>query len=45
MCFFDKSNNSTIVNTLKQLLNKREREKTFHRYPVNECIPKGYALQ
>jgi len=27
MCFFDKSNNSMIVNTLKQILNRREHEK------------------
>jgi len=26
MCFFDKSNNSKIVNALKQLLKRRERE-------------------
>jgi len=29
MCFFDKSYNSTTVNALKQLLNRREREKLF----------------
>ena len=27
--FFDKSNNSIIVNTLKQLLNGRDHEKLF----------------
>jgi len=42
MCFFDKSNNSTIVNALKQ---KKTVKKTFHGYPLNGCIPKGYALQ
>ena len=33
-----------IVNAFKQLLNRKDREKTFHGYPVNGCILKGYAL-
>ena len=33
MCFFYKSNNSMIVNALKQLLNRREREKLFMGIP------------
>ena len=39
ICFFDKS------NAFKQLLNRRDREKTFHGYPVNGWIPKGHALK
>ena len=44
MCFFDKSSNSMRVNTFKQLLSRRDREK-FSRvaYPVNGCIPIGHA--
>jgi len=33
MCFFDKSNNSMIVNALKQLLNRRDSEKLFTGIP------------
>ena len=33
MCFFDKSSNSMIVNTLKQILNRREHEKVFAGIP------------
>jgi len=33
MCFFDKSNNSMMVNALKQLLNRRKREKLFTSIP------------
>jgi len=33
MCFFDKINNSTIVNAFKQLLNGTDREKLFAGIP------------
>jgi len=33
MGFFDKYNNSMIVDALKQLLNRRDREKFFTRIP------------
>jgi len=33
MCFFDKRNNSMIVNAFKQLLKRRGREKLFTRVP------------
>ena len=33
-----------IINTLKRLLNRRDREKTFHGYPVNGCITKGICF-
>jgi len=33
MCFFDKSNNSMIVNALKQLLNRRDCEKLITGIP------------
>jgi len=29
MCFFDKSNNSMIVNGIKELLSRRDREELF----------------
>ena len=33
MCFFDKSDNSMIVDALNQLLNRSEREKLFAGVP------------
>jgi len=33
MCLFDKSNNSMIVNAIKQLLNRRDYEKRFTFIP------------
>ena len=40
MCFFDKGNNSVIVNALKQLLCRREREKLFTSIPYMSAFQK-----
>ena len=44
MGFFDKIDNSMIVDTFKQFLNRTDHEIFFHRYLANWHIPQEYAL-
>ena len=45
MCFFDKKNNNSMtVNALKQLLNRREREKLFTGIPQMGAFQKDILL-